>query len=585
MTLASKSATDGGAATATVSYSYDALGNRVRRQAWDAASGATTTTSYGYDGWDTAKPDAVGAENFDAWADLDGSGALNTRRLFGPGFDEPAARVRPGGALAWYGADRLGSVRQVFANSGSITATSDFVAYGNLTAGGLADRYGYTGREWDSTLGLYDYRARLYSPTTGRFYGEDPTGFAAGDPNLARYVGNSPTNGTDPSGLRNWLGRMWDEAVMVGGYVVNNPIMAPVEAAKGAAHGLEEVGRGAVDAANEADALANDVGNAAYSLGSRALGQGPQPFDLQSQTLRGYDAAVKRGDGSHAGYLGNAMADGASFGLKPLGQSLAEGVRTGDYTRYQRTAGGFGGGVAFGEAGGMVSRGVGNGVSKVFGKGKGGLPGGTPTASESVASPCGTGRGIVSEAQARGTKPNYSNYGGEFDGSYDLPNSSGRPVPPGSEAPGKPYTTLSEAQAAHSAKGIPIESTAPVPIPKRTVGKPTNYSGDKAGLTYEWTEGGYKYTARLHEATQGAPPGSPISWVVERAKPGQAGSKKLGIPQVDRVEQVLVPDGAGGTKWISRGDWEKLKQGHTAGTLTPTEQQLLKGGHFDVPSQ
>jgi hypothetical protein len=65
------------------------------------------------------------------------------------------------------------------------------------------------------------YRARYYDPGVGRFISEDPIGFDGGDPNLYRYVGNSPINFTDPSGLmfeeflniadsfaRNW----WEEA-------------------------------------------------------------------------------------------------------------------------------------------------------------------------------------------------------------------------------------------------------------------------------------------------------------------------------------------------------------------------------------
>jgi RHS repeat-associated protein len=64
------------------------------------------------------------------------------------------------------------------------------------------DRYAYTGREWDAGLSLYYYRARLYSADAGRFLSEDPTRFAAGDPNLYRYAGNGPTNATDPSGLQ-----------------------------------------------------------------------------------------------------------------------------------------------------------------------------------------------------------------------------------------------------------------------------------------------------------------------------------------------------------------------------------------------
>ena len=41
----------------------------------------------------------------------------------------------------------------------------------------------------------------MYDPSVGRWFEEDPQGFAAGDPNLFRYVKNSPTNHTDPSGL------------------------------------------------------------------------------------------------------------------------------------------------------------------------------------------------------------------------------------------------------------------------------------------------------------------------------------------------------------------------------------------------
>jgi len=42
----------------------------------------------------------------------------------------------------------------------------------------------------------------MYDPLVGRFLEEDPDGFAAGDPDLYRYVGNHPTNATDPSGLQ-----------------------------------------------------------------------------------------------------------------------------------------------------------------------------------------------------------------------------------------------------------------------------------------------------------------------------------------------------------------------------------------------
>ena len=58
--------------------------------------------------------------------------------------------------------------------------------------------------EEDDDVGLMWYRARWYDPETGRFVSEDPIGFSAGDANLNRCVGNSPANGTDPSG-KSWI--------------------------------------------------------------------------------------------------------------------------------------------------------------------------------------------------------------------------------------------------------------------------------------------------------------------------------------------------------------------------------------------
>ncbi len=200
MTGASKSATPGGTVTDAVSYKLDAWGNRIER---GQSGTASSTARYVVDGWDTAKPAALGTEGFEAVMDLDGSNAVTSRRVFGSGFDEAVARQDANGSVTWYGADAQGTVRQVFDNTGNSVGSRAFTGFGAVTAtGGTGlDRYAYTGTVTDPLTGLVGDDARQYDPTLGKWTSDDPIGFGGGDYNVSRTVGNAVTTGTDPSGL------------------------------------------------------------------------------------------------------------------------------------------------------------------------------------------------------------------------------------------------------------------------------------------------------------------------------------------------------------------------------------------------
>ncbi len=74
-------------------------------------------------------------------------------------------------------------------------------SFGNIvteTNATNGDRFKFAGMEYDATAGQYYHRARWYGSGTGRFFSVDPIGFAAGDADPYRYVGNSPPDQTDP---------------------------------------------------------------------------------------------------------------------------------------------------------------------------------------------------------------------------------------------------------------------------------------------------------------------------------------------------------------------------------------------------
>jgi RHS repeat-associated protein len=195
-----------------VSYIFDALGRRVAERRFDAANAPTGGLNFHYDGEEVAHEadiNASGAVTGQRWTThSDGTDDLLAVTLqAGTGPSSPTAATSgpaaPSNASFYYHTDHQGSVRAITDQNGAVTNTYAYDSYGTAqeSVESLAQRFRYTGREFDALTGLYHYRARAFDPETARFLQEDPLHFGAGDMNVFRYTGNNPVNATDPSGM------------------------------------------------------------------------------------------------------------------------------------------------------------------------------------------------------------------------------------------------------------------------------------------------------------------------------------------------------------------------------------------------
>jgi RHS repeat-associated protein len=186
----------------STAYEYDVFGRRVEAtlDADGAGPASPIVARWVYDATDLLLV-------------FDGAGGLYHRYLHGPGIDQiladeqyatPSQQPSSPGTVLWAIADNLGTVRDVVDSTGAVLNHLTFTAFGAVvseTNPNVEFAFGFTGRERDESTGQSFHRARYYDPTVGRWLSEDPIGFAAGDTNLSRYVGNGATNFIDPSGL------------------------------------------------------------------------------------------------------------------------------------------------------------------------------------------------------------------------------------------------------------------------------------------------------------------------------------------------------------------------------------------------
>jgi RHS repeat-associated protein len=125
--------------------------------------------------------------------------AIVRRYVHGAG-GEPLAWYEGSGTSTrrYFHGDERGSIVAVSDSSGALYAINTYDEHG-IPGASNSGRFQYTGQAWMPEIGMYYYRARVYSPTLGRFLQTDPIGFGGGMSRDA-YVSGDPVNATDPAG-------------------------------------------------------------------------------------------------------------------------------------------------------------------------------------------------------------------------------------------------------------------------------------------------------------------------------------------------------------------------------------------------
>ena len=156
----------------------------------------TVTTQFEYDGVDLV-------------AEYDSGGNVTARYLHGTGTDEPLVWINGSGSsdIRFFYYDYHGSVVGYSDPAGTLLQLYKYDAYGVPKGASNLDnwdvtgaRFRYTGQILMPEARLYDYKARVYDPSMGRFLQTDPIG-SGDDLDLYAYVKGDPVNGSDPTGM------------------------------------------------------------------------------------------------------------------------------------------------------------------------------------------------------------------------------------------------------------------------------------------------------------------------------------------------------------------------------------------------
>ncbi len=194
---------DGNLATqGSSAYTYDAE-NRLKTR---TVSGGTVTYTYDANGTMVKRTNADGTWTVYVGGVYEKNSDGSTVKYYAALGKAVAMRRTPaaGASTLYYTlSDHLGSTSVITDTSGAVVASQKYWPYGatRTASGTLPTDKQYTGQQvepGDSALGLYNYKARFYSTTLGRFVSADSV--TKDGLNRYTYVRNNPVRHSDPSG-------------------------------------------------------------------------------------------------------------------------------------------------------------------------------------------------------------------------------------------------------------------------------------------------------------------------------------------------------------------------------------------------
>ena len=178
---------------AVASYKYDALSRRVQKKV--VKNGVETIVDYFY-------------SNQQVIEERNGNDQIKASYIYGTWVDEVLQMNRDGNTY-YYHPDGSNSIAAISDGLGNLVERYDYDPYGEVKIfntnnqeifeSTCGNSYMFAGRNYDSEIGLYYFRARSLNASIGRFLQTDPLLFVDGT-NLYSFVQNRPIDWIDPMG-------------------------------------------------------------------------------------------------------------------------------------------------------------------------------------------------------------------------------------------------------------------------------------------------------------------------------------------------------------------------------------------------